>query len=315
MSKCIAALSKPERIIHHKNGNSQLLYFTTTSFMRNGTEIVFIGDRSGHPNLYIHDLNSGQERQITHNDRGYMKSYVYFDGLPYEGIGKASVSVDAPRNTIYYIQGRDIRKIDADGNETNLAQYPEGQMTSFTHVSADGKRLCVPTTDARALNGSEKLEGKPNYDIDARVQAENLASYLRVYDTTTGEEIHCEEVPKCWITHVQFSPINSDLILYNHEWASNCGIRRLWLFDGKNHLRLRTEGAGRTCDDWTCHEMWEADGTAIIYHGALSDGRAYLGRMTLDRNSIREIALPSGFKRYGHFTVNESGATRLGWVL
>jgi oligogalacturonide lyase len=138
------------------------------------------------------------------------------------------------------------------------------------------------------------------------VQQANLSSYLRVYDTATGKEILCEEVKKSWITHVQFSPKDSRQILYNHEWSADCGIRRMWLFDGHNHLRLRTEENGRSRDDWACHEMWERDGSAIIYHGGFTDGTPYIGRVNPDGTNHKEIALKTGCKRYGHFTVGNS---------
>jgi len=183
------------------------------------------------------------------------------------------VSVDAQRGIIYYIQGRQICAVDTNGTSRVLAELPADQMTAFTHVSADGARLCVPTTDARALDGDTSLKGRPAYDIDARVQKENLSSYIRVFDTASGREILCERVPKAWITHVQFSPRDSSLILYNHEWCSDCGIRRMWLWNGRQHIRLRNEGDGRSSADWTCHEMWERDGSAIIYHGSYAKGR------------------------------------------
>ena len=206
---------------------------------------------------------------------------------------------------MFYIQGREIRRVDANGEERTLARYPDGQMTTFTHVSADGKQLCVPTTDEFALDGRNMLTGKPDYNIDDRVQQAGLSSFLRVYDTNTGKEILCEEVEKCWITHVQFNPVDSDLILYNHEWPADEGIRRMWLFDGDKHLRLRTEGQGRSRTDWTCHEMWERDGSSIIYHGGFADGDPYIGRVKPDGTSIQEISLKTGCYRYGHFTVGD----------
>ena len=296
-------MSKPDRVTQDHASNEQLLYFTSTSLTEDDGRIVFISDRTGQPNLFDRDLLTGHERQLTTNTDGYLKSYVYFDGIPYCGFGKASVSFHAPSGTLFYIQGREIRRIESTGKENTIACYPAGQMTAFTHVSADGKRLCVPTTDEFALDGKKQLSGNPDYNIDERVQLEGLSSYLRVYDTDTGEELLCEQVPKCWITHVQFSPIDSELILYNHEWASDCGIRRMWLFDGHSHRRLRTEGEGRSRDDWTCHEMWERDGSAIIYHGGFSDGRPYIGRVKPDGSNLQEIALETGCKRYGHFTV------------
>ncbi len=299
-------MNKLERVTGNFDSNEQLLYFTSTSLTSDDSRIVFISDRTGHPNIFEKDLLTGRERQLTANFEGFLKSYVYFDGIPYQGLGKASTSFHAPSGTLFYIQGRDIRKVEANGKETTLARYPNGQMTAFTHVSADGKRLCVPTTDEFALDGRKQLNGKPDYNIDDRVQREGLSSFLTVYDTGTGEEILCEEVEKCWITHVQFSPVNSSSILYNHEWPSQCGIRRMWLFDGAQHKRLRTEGQGCSRNDWTCHEMWERDGSTIVYHGEYADGLPYIGRVNPDGTNLQEIVLKTGCKRYGHFTVGSS---------
>ncbi len=287
--------------------NDQLLYFTSPSLLADDQRIVFLSDRSGQPNIFLRDLRTGQDRQLTFNTDGFLKSYVYFDGLPYRGLGRASVSVDPQRGLVYFLQGRKICVVSTDGEQRVLAELPAGQMTAFTHVSADGSRLCVPTTDARALDDDRLLKGKPDYDIDARVQAESLSSYLRVYDTASGREIACERVPKAWITHVQFSPRDNRLILYNHEWPSDCGIRRMWLWDGQRHIRLRTEGGGRSRTDWTCHEMWERDGSAIIYHGTYDKGPSYLGRVLPDGSGAVEIALPKEWDRYGHFTVGRPG--------
>jgi hypothetical protein len=236
-----------------------------------------------------------------------LKSYVYFDGQPYRGFGKASVSLHAPTGTVYFIQGRTVCQVTPEGRVRKLAEYPAGQMTAFTHVSADGTRLCVATTDARALDGDNVLPGKPTYNIDARVQEEGLSSWLHVYDTATGKEVLRERVPKAWITHVQFSPADRNLILYNHEWPADCGIRRIWLWDGKRHIRMRTEGEGRSRADWTCHEMWERDGSAIIYHGTYDKGPSYVGRVSPDGSHRVEIPFPAGWKRYGHFTEGRRG--------
>lgn len=300
--------------------NDQLLYFTSSSLSSDDAALVFISDRSGHPNLYVKPLPQGEERQLTFNERGTLKSYVYFNGNERRGLGKASVSFDSARNLIYYIQDDDIVQVDLAGRRRVLAQVPPDQVTAFTHVSADGSRLCVPTTDARALEAeqfandapgytvgsdgkkNEVIADKPTYDIDKRVQDENLNSYLNVYDTASGVLVARERVNRAWITHVQFSPLDAGVILYNHEWPGDCGIRRLWLWNGREHIRLRAEGEGRTRADWTCHEMWTADGRHIIYHGKYADGRAYIGRVAPDGSGTVEIALPDDYHRYGHFT-------------
>lgn len=298
---------KPHRVTINMDANEQLLYFTSTSLLADDRGLVFISDATGHPNLFYRDLCGTEVRQLTFNAEGFLKSYVYFDGSPYRGLGKASVSLDPRRGLAYYLQGREIRTVDMMGHGRVLAEYPAGQMTAFTHLSADGRFLCVPTTDERALDGGRQLAGKPTYDIDARVQGEHLNSYLRIYDANTGAELAIERVPDSWITHVQFSPLDPFLVLYNHEWPSDCGIRRMWLWDGSTHQPLRPEGDGCSRKDWTCHELWERDGSAVIYHGTYADGRGYLGRVTPDGARRVEIPFPPGFGGYGHFTGGAPG--------
>lgn len=299
-------LRQPIKITNN-NFNNQLLYFTSTSLLNDDRHMVFLSERSGNPNIFMIDIYTGLETQLTDNNEGILKSYVYFEGTPYVGFGKASISIHALSGKIYFIQGRNICVIDRSGKCKVLAEYPKGQMTAFSHVSSDGKFLCVPTVDERALDGEIQLHGKPDYDIDERIRSENLSSYLHIYETNTGREIICEKVTQAWITHVQFSPTDNLKILYNHEWPSDCGIRRIWLWDGKRHSALRTIGDVRSKEDWTCHEMWERDGSAIIYHGVYKNGLAYVGRVRPDGSKITEIAFPKGWIRYGHFTEGKSG--------
>jgi oligogalacturonide lyase len=293
--------------------NTQMLYFTCSSLSENDRYLYTISDLTGAPNVMVKDLVTGIETVLTDNTDGYLKSYVYFDGMPYKGFGKASVSLDGHNNRIYYMQGNEIRTVGLDGRIKALATLPENQMTAFTHVSSDGKWLCVPTTDARCLDFDPQTEGtgldkRPAYDIDERVQQENLNSYLRVYDTQTGEQVLCETVNKVWITHVQFHPTDTSKILYNNEWTSfDCGIRRMWLFDGSGldasrHVRLRDEARGGHRGDWVCHEMWSPRGDYIIYHGAYEDSRAFVGRVDMRDLTLSEIAVPKEYDGYGHFT-------------
>ncbi len=244
---------------------------------------------------------------MTTNTEGILKSYVYFDGQPYRGFGKGSVSLDPRTGVVYYLQDRQVCSVTLDGRQKVLAELPPDQVTAFTHVSADGSWLCVPTTDARALEGYQQVAGKSNFEVDQRIQAEGLSSYLRIYDTATGYLVACEPVPKAWVTHVQFSPVNRHLLLYNNEYCADSGVRRIWLWDGKSHRRLRTEGDGRSRLDWTCHEMWERDGRAIIYHGTYTNGVSYVGHVLPDGSGRVEIPFPAGWKRYGHFTVGRPG--------
>jgi oligogalacturonide lyase len=311
--------------------NSQLLYFTSTSVLHGGDGgLVFISDRSGHPNLFHLDLRSGAERQLTDNSEGTLMAYVYFGGAPNRGFGKASVSLDPVNSIAYYVQGSEIRAAHTDGTERVLAVLPAGQVTAFTHVSQDGTRLCVPTTDARVLDGAaEPLPDgvdvpsyyetqDPSYDVDERVQVEGLSSYLRVYHTTTGDEIDVVPVPRAWVTHVQFSPSDNSQILYNHEYCSDAGVRRVWLWDGMRHRPLRDEAAtsafdpARSRHDWITHETWQRDGAYAIYHGGLGsryhEPPCFVGRVNIaDTADRQEVLFDDDWNQYGHFSVGLAG--------
>lgn len=309
----VLTMQKRKLVSGSENYNTQMLYFTCSSLSLDDQRIYLISDRDGNPNIFVCNTETGEAKQLTHNMKGYLKSYVFFDGGYYEGLGKSSVCLDSAHDIVYYIQDDKICKTTIDGTTTILNTVPEDRMTAFTHVSADGKKLCVPMTDGRCLDFDPETEGtgldkRPVYDIDKRVQDEKLNSYLYVYDTQTGELLFVETVPNCWITHVQFNPVNSDQILYNHEWShKDCGIRRMWLFDGEKHVRIRTEAPDRSRNDWVCHEMWSDDGKTIIYHGGFDDGPAFVGRYSLETKECIEIPLPENYTSYGHFTMSHTG--------
>jgi hypothetical protein len=161
----------------------------------------------------------------------------------------------------------------------------------------------VPSTDKRTLDG-DFPDNKPTvFKPDERVQAENLASRISIYNTETGKLMARTEVLRGWVTHVQFPPDIADVVLYNHEWASHSGVRRMWIWDGESHRPVRNAESGRSADDWVCHEMYTRNGGYIIYHGGYPDGVCVVGRCDPDIGLFSEVALPDGCKRYGHFTM------------
>jgi oligogalacturonide lyase len=313
-----AAPATPARVTAPQGAGDQLLYFTSPSLTDDDRTAVFIRTTDGNPNLWACDVATGTARALTHNTDGYLKSYVYFDGRPNEGFGKASISLDPNSGRVYFLQGLELRCVDLSGAMRTLATLRDDEVSAFTHVSADGRLLCVPTTDGRALDRAFP-NNRPSYDIDRRVRDEGLRSYLNVFDTATGELAAREPIERAWVSHVQFSPRSASLMLYNHEWPSDCGVRRVWLWDGQTHRPLRTEGNGRSRGDWVCHETWSRDGKSIIYHGRYAgtdpvteggrlvfgagNGPAFIGRCDADGSNAVEIALPERYTRYGHFTV------------
>ena len=290
-------------------GNDQLLYFTTNSLTADDRQVVFLSDRdSDDPNLFCLDRAAGQAVQLTENQRGYLESYVYFDGNR-AGLGKASMSLHAASGDLYYLQGRpdgvaEVRRVNVHTLETAvLAELPVDHVTAFTHVSEDNRWLCVPT-----IHESAFAEARRNpHGITPRVDRLGLRSAMRFIRTDgSGHEVRWLEPG--WVTHVQFHPRKAGCLLYNHEWCADSGIRRMWLYDDGTVTRLRPEGhnrdgSRRSATDWTCHEMWQRDGSAIIYHGTRGDV-PYLGAVGATATDHVELAFPERWVRYGHFTVS-----------
>ncbi|MFA6289346.1 MAG: hypothetical protein WC661_18345 [Opitutaceae bacterium] len=293
--------------------NDQLLYFTSSSLTADDRHLVFISDRDSpvpkaadplaQVNLYALDRRDGSVRRLTDNTEGYLRSYVYFEGLRHRGLGMASVSLHAESGDVYYLQGDMLCRVNArTGDRRRLTAVPSGHVTGFTHVSADNRRVCVPTIHESAFDIADP------HRIDDNVQRLGLPSFLRIYDTVTGEQVEEVVVPSAWVTHVQFHPRDPQKVLFNHEWASDCGIRRIWLWDGSTLRRMRDEGTNldgslRRRADWVCHEVWSPDGEWIVYHGGHDGGASYVGRMAADGTRHEELEFPPGFNRYGHFTL------------
>jgi Tol biopolymer transport system component len=294
--------------------NDQLLYFTSPSLTADDATLVFISDRDSpipkdsNPhavvNLYALDRETGRVRRLTDNIEGYLRSYVYFEGLPYRGLGLASPCLHAASGDLYYIQGREVRCVNVhSGAIRTLAELPGDHVTGFTHVSDDNTRLCVPTIHESAFTDIRA--------IDATVQRLGLNGHLRVFDTQSGAQLHDIDVERGWVTHVQFRPGDANQILFNHEWPADCGIRRVWLWDGAQIRRLRDEGPNlegehRRRADWVCHEVWTRDGEWVIYHGTYGGnnvGRSFVGRVRPDGSERTEVPFDPRFRRYGHFTL------------
>lgn len=311
-------LATPNRLTTGES-NDQHLYFTSSSLTSDGQLLVCLGDRDSRVrspqdpgvdvNLYALHRDSGDIHRLTDHHDG---NYRIVEHGPRRGLHVGSPSMHAESGDLYYVYGRELRRTNAHSGEVaTLAELPIDQVAGISHVSDDNTRVCVPTVHESAFRDVER--------IDATVQELGLTGHLRLFDTKTGAEVADIEVDRAWITHVQFRPGRADTILFNHEWPSDCGVRRMWLWDGDQCRRLRDESASaadqpRHRDDWVCHEVWSRDGTSAIYHGTYASGtgpfadRSFIGRLDPDSGRRTEIAFPAHFRRYGHFNVGPTDA-------
>lgn len=271
---------------------NQHLYFTSPSVTGDDRWLVFISDRSGNPNLHAIDRRDGSIRRFSENSRGLLHSYVYPKGGNH-GLSKASPCLDPVRNRIFYIRDDVVCAADLDGDsagERKICEMPAGWYGAFTHISPDGKTLCVPCTDPRAFVDEADTQWTQMRKVPGRMERENLLSRIYWIDVPTGRMKIAAEIP-FWVTHVQFDPAGTGCLVFNREGFSEGGDRpppnRIWCLepDGTFHP-LSPELPG----EWRSHENWAPDGKSIVYHGG-RDGRTFLAARTWDGRLIREASL------------------------
>ncbi|MGH3089581.1 MAG: TolB family protein, partial [Rubrobacteraceae bacterium] len=116
-------------------------YFTGSAMTKDGRRLVFISDRTGNPHLFTQDARNGEILQLTDNRFGVLRQYVFPWGNMV-GFGKSSVCLNAATGHVYYVQGHQVRRVDAyTAEEVCIAELPPGYVTAFTHVSTDDRLL------------------------------------------------------------------------------------------------------------------------------------------------------------------------------
>ena len=107
---------------------SHNLYFSNPSWMPDGKTIVFTSYRSGHPNLFKMDENSGEMTQLT----------------DVEGFGGFAACPAKDGQRVFYNTGGQVRAVDIQTlEESILANFGEGRVGGCS-LSADGERLVTP---------------------------------------------------------------------------------------------------------------------------------------------------------------------------
>ncbi len=274
-------------------GTDQHLYFTSPSVTADDKWLAFISDRDGHPNLYVIDRHDGGSiRRVTSNTAGLLRSYVYPYG-GYSGLSKASPCLDAAHNRLYYIQDRSVCCAQLDDPSTSpqvLFELPENAYTAFTHVSPDGRTLCVPCTDSRAFDDADGDQYVQLKRVPTRMQEMGLKSWIYLIDTTTGATSVAAEVP-FWVTHVQFDPAGSGRIIFNRE-GQDANLRRplpdrVWCLEPNGSYRPL---APEDPDECRTHENWAPAGDRIIYHGRRNQ-RPFIAARTWEGALLEELTL------------------------
>lgn len=267
----------------------QHLYFTSPSVTEDDRWLTFISERDGHPNLYAIERPEGAIHRVSSNKGGLLHAYVY----PYggsTGLSKASPCLDAARNRIFWIQDDALWKaeLSVDTEAVRLAALPPRTWSAFTHVSPDGRTVCVPVADELAFDPTQPDQGAQMRDTVHRFREYGLKSYILLVDTASGRTEMVAEVP-FWVTHVQFDPAGSGRLLFNMEGGSI--VRpRIWCLEGNGSFRPLYDPDSEEVE-WDSHENWDPRGGAIIYHGRIS-GQPYVAARSWEGRLLYRHFLP-----------------------
>ncbi len=245
------------------------LYFTSQSVTADDRWLVFLSERDGHPNFYRIDRCSGNITRLTDNREGSLASYCY-PSDNWQGLGKSSPCLDSERKVLFYIQANVVWRICLETLErVRLFSIPSGWWTAFTHISPDGRLLCVPCTPPEAFPSGQTTQWEQLDTVPQRLAELGHRTRLYLVDTATGEARILTEMP-LWVTHVNFMPDNSGRLLANSEGMASFRTGRpprIWCVEADGTYRPlfdQPEGMQVNHENFTRAQNW------VVYHGVLT---------------------------------------------
>jgi len=270
-------------------GHSNHFYFTTTSFVIGGCEIVFVGDRDNRTNLFLLDLASGRIKQLT-------------DAR--QDIGPSWSCLNPVRREVYYFEGGDLCATDLDSLEQRrLYRVPDDRRQCILTPSADGTLLAFAETKDIGWRPGPQYQGFDKY------LAAKPPTDIRVVQTDAAKDWVALEVP-CWVSHVNFSPKHRELICYCHEGPWALVGQRMWMctIDGAKNYPLRPQDE----HDAVGHEYWLGDGDYVAFHNyryrstrGPEQAEHRFGWIRWDNTGHQELAFPSSSS---HFQSNSDNS-------
>ena len=229
-------------------GDSRSFYFHNNPFIPpsadEGDLMVFYGDVEGQTQLFTLNLKTLETAQITRHSGGMRGEIV------------------APQRREVFFQSNDsVFAAHVDTRETRLVfVFPPDFQGGITTLNADETLLAGSYADP--VKDEIYRENPDKSDYFTLIYEAHIPHTLFTLNLETRElkKIFQE---KAWLNHIQFSPTDPDLLMYDHEGPWHL-VDRIWLIDVKTgqhrlmHKReMEMEIAG--------HEFFSRDGEVIWY--------------------------------------------------
>jgi len=165
------------------------------TFSSGGSKLLFISDRDGAPNFYQMDLRTFESTQIT-DAKGIFAAGAWY--------------VDSARE-IFYWERTAIKAVNIDTLEERII-YDEGYQGGPLSASADGALVAFGT----------KCDDIPGFDEECD------GRWALMVVSTRGDGSHPALNAPFPINGVQFSPTDSNMIIYCWEGAARDVPQRIW---------------------------------------------------------------------------------------
>ncbi len=242
-------LTKIEYIqLTDSKGNTIHPYFTQPLFSHDGETLLVVSDRSGSWQLYRLDIPDKILTQLTNDDN----------------INPHAPCLDGKRMIAYYWSGRFLKSVDLETYETNVIYaVPEGYVPSVLSLTPDGRYLAFSFYEKLKL-GSYK--GRSQFTALEYLFRRPRSLVVRI-DLKKDEALPVWG-ENAWITHVNISPVNPDIILFCHEGPWHL-VQRMWVVNASTHevwplvkQKRYVEIAG--------HEFFKKDGQVVAQFGRRS---------------------------------------------
>jgi len=275
-------------------GHSNHLYFTDPCWINEGQSFVFTSDRGNHSNLFRYDLDTYTVTQLTDLQGQSIENERVFDHRPagaYSAINKKH----------YYWWQNALYELDVDTcDERIVYQAPPDKVLGIHGItSADGRYVCNMMRDK--IDPTEPVLEYPYSYFPSLYPGKPLTQIIRVEIATGKMEVIHED--RRFMTHVNLSPTNPDIMTFCHEGPWNLVEQRIWGLNIQTGERwkIRPQDDGEFAIG---HEYWFTDGEHIGYHGRPRNGQGdhVYGYCKWDNSDTIETRFP--FHSW-HFASND----------
>lgn len=248
-----------------------------------GHRVIRLSDEPGSASLYFHQnpyTPDGKKLVIT-TPTGLAVVDLQTRKIDKIVEGRVNVIITGRKTgSIYYVKAGTVYAADPNTLQSReiakLPPAPPGGSIGVNTVNADETLLAGTITEGRApsapapSNGqapnSRGQAGADNYPGKESMMESRLAAHLPMQlftlNTKTGE-VKTILRSTDWLNHLQFSPIDPNMLLFCHEgpWHK---VDRSWIIhaDGTGLTKLHTRTMNMEIEG---HEWWSADGKTVWY--------------------------------------------------